>query len=112
MKKILILGLLVGMGASPVAFSNDSIDEKQHEENCKTMSAFAFMAMGARQNGTPLSSSIDIANGIPDKNERDIAKKIVLDAYDQTKYSSQEYKENSRVEFSNKYMLACMKMYE
>ena len=112
MKKILILGFVVGMGTSPFAFCNDSIHEKQHEENCKTLSAFAFMAMGARQNGTPLSSSIDIANGIPDKNERDIAKKIVLDAYDQSKYSSKEYKENSRVEFSSKYMLACMKMYE
>lgn len=110
MKKLLVgfsffLALPIYAGTSPAG-------EKQHEENCKKLSAFAYMAMGARQNGTTLSDAIDIANGIPDEKERFLAKQMVIDAYKQTKFSSQEYKDEARVDFSNKYMLACLEMYK
>lgn len=88
------------------------IDEKKHEETCQELSAFAYMAMGARQNGTPLSKAIDIANSIPDEKEKFLARNIVIDAYKQTKFSSQKYKDEARVDFADKYMLVCLEMYK
>lgn len=103
---------LVFLITGNVFAKSTKVNLDQHEENCKTISTFAYMVMGARQNGTSLSDSLDIANSIPEKNERSIAKKITLDAYEQHKYESDEYKENARVDFADKYMLGCMKMYE
>ncbi|WEV48092.1 hypothetical protein OZX61_07285 [Acinetobacter sp. ESL0695] len=111
MKKI-ILGCFVSLIVSNTFAKPPHVSEDQHEENCKSISAFAYMAMGARQNGTTLSEALDIANGITDRRQRDIGKKIVVDAYKQTKYASQEYKDNARSDFADKYMLSCMEMYK
>ncbi|WOE32025.1 MULTISPECIES: hypothetical protein [unclassified Acinetobacter] len=109
MKKI-VLSVMIGSIAMMTHAKSNSIDKKIHQENCQTISRFAEIAMEVRQNGMPLDEALSIVNETPDLVEMQIAKTIVLDAYDQKKVAKQKINYEMK-RFANKYKQGCLKMY-
>lgn len=113
MKKILwlCLGVLVGS-----ANANASSSEDQ-EEKCLNAMAMAKAAMSIRQQGLPLSDALkniqqSHQNGDMSKKEYDLIKMILRDAYSKPKFLTKEYQDESINEYSAKYYLACMEVFD
>ncbi|MBT2965626.1 hypothetical protein [Vibrio anguillarum] len=67
-----------------------------------------YSMMLYRQASKPLSEAIDRFS-VGEKEEADLYKKIVIDAYDQPLFTVDEYKQIQSAEFSNKWYSACLK---
>ncbi|EGQ8491896.1 TPA: hypothetical protein ACMDNH_001857 [Vibrio cholerae] len=67
-----------------------------------------YSMMLYRQGGQPLSAAIERFY-VGEKEDADLYKKIVIDAYDQPLFTSEEYKNKESIEFSNKWYSACIK---
>lgn len=89
--------------------------EKANEESCRNLMKVAGMAMKARQDGTPLEAmlqAIDIVKKDGLSNEGgESFRQILIDAYSQLEYSSQEYRQRAINDFSSKYYINCMRGY-
>ncbi|PVZ90388.1 hypothetical protein C9426_00925 [Serratia sp. S1B] len=72
--------------------------------------------MKQKQSGVPLIKALETNDAAlkenPDKNMYNIVNLIIRDAYKQPSYSTPSIKEEQLNEFSSKYYLACMEMYE
>ena len=64
--------------------------------------------METRQAGVTLMQNLNLLKGIKSKNEADMYRSIMIDAYKQPKFSGKEYQRNAINEFQNKTMLACL----
>ncbi|MDV2440211.1 hypothetical protein QR665_12130 [Acinetobacter gerneri] len=113
MKKILLIGLIVSAITPSFAKPNQPVSTIQHEENCKKITSMAQVVMKARQNGSPILNMLAAAEkSSKDEQSVKITKMMVEDAFSQPKYYSEEAKKDAVNEFSAKYYLGCMKMYE
>lgn len=72
--------------------------------------------MKARQNGMSLDKMLEVNDkaylDTKNSNMRQISQMIIRDAYEQPNYKTESYKQEQLNEFSSKYYLGCMKMYE
>ncbi|OTU69722.1 hypothetical protein [Acinetobacter baumannii] len=115
MKKIILLGLLY-LPALVLAKPAQPVSDSEHEQNCRNTMEIANVIMQQKQNGMPLIKALE-ANDYafkknPDKNMQKITNLIIRDAYEQPSYSTPSIKEEQLNEFSAKYYLGCMAMYE
>ena len=115
MKKLLITAMLLPSIA--VAGVNQPVSDEQHEKNCMGLMAMAQAVMTVRQNGLPLAEALINAEKLvkdnkASKEENFILKGMLRDAYDEARYSTKAYQQEQINEFSAKYYLACMEMYE
>lgn len=96
MKKLL-LGLLL-LSSSVIA-----VEEKKEtdKELCENLSKLAKEVMISRQAGVPMSKLIDIV-------DKDFAF-IIVRAYEQPKFSLQDYKDNAANEYADEVYLLCYK---
>jgi 3-hydroxyisobutyrate dehydrogenase-like beta-hydroxyacid dehydrogenase len=78
--------------------------EPTKQDLCKSFATYAETVMTARQNGATLVKMLDIAA------DSEIAQAIIIDAYQSPSYSTDKYKTNAAVEFSNKVLLTCLKV--
>jgi len=97
---------------TPIASFSAPVSEDVHEQNCKDLYELAEAVMDARQNGAPLMAMLNDA----DKHEKDLEKRkivkaVVIDAFKESKFSTEEYQKEQTNEFAKKYYLACMEMY-
>jgi len=72
-------------------------------EVCSTFEELAGLIMEHRQLGTPMSKIMKILGS--DK----IGRKIVVDAYEETRFSTESYQKKSIENFKNKWFLSCFK---
>lgn len=92
------------------------VSDSQHEKNCRDIMGVANTFMKARQNGMSLAKMLEVNDraylDTKDSNMRKISTMIIRDAYEQPNYKTESYKQEQLNEFSAKYYLGCMKMYE
>lgn len=114
MKKILVAAV-VGLGLSLGVYAKN-ISDANHEENCRMYMDVANTIMKKKQNGLPLIKALEANDSAfkqnPDKNMHKIISMIIRDAYEQPSYSTPSIKEEQLNEFSAKYYLGCISMYD
>lgn len=113
MKKLIIGGLLLVL---PIFANAAKIDPKQHQQLCEQLHLIAKIFMDNRQDGLPVIDAMKINDNSFTKDEdkymHEIVQKIILDAYAQPQFGTQEYKQKESREFANKYYVGCMSMYQ
>ena len=113
MKNILIAGVLGFLTLSVYAKDTSNAN---HEKNCRMYMEMANTIMKQKQNGMPLIKALEANDSAlkqnPDNNMHKIIGLIIRDAYEQPSYSTQSIKEDQLNEFSAKYYLGCMGMYD
>ncbi|MEG0343517.1 MAG: hypothetical protein RR633_15150 [Acinetobacter sp.] len=113
MKNLFLCGILFGVSLSVCAIP---VNDKVHEKNCRMYMEMANMIMKQKQNGLPLIKALEANDSAlkqnPDKNMHKILSLIIRDAYKQPSYSTPSLKEEQLNEFSAKYYLGCIEMYE
>ena len=100
MKKLVIclVSLVVFSG---VSFANDS-------ENCKSIANFAAVVMEKRQAGTAMDAMIDLIHGSESDNGlRKVLESIILRAYENPRYGTEEFKKRSVNDFRNDIYVEC-----
>lgn len=113
MKNILIAGSLICLSLGVYAKNTSNAN---HEKNCRMYMEMANTIMKQKQNGMPLIKALEANDSAlkqnPDKNMHKIIGLIIRDAYEQPSYSTPSIKEDQLNEFSAKYYLGCMGMYD
>lgn len=87
------------------------IDDK-NEAYCKMILSVAKSIMGARQAGVPIDESLEISNNIAKDDAaffQKIGRLLVIDAYDQPKFTTEKYRTEQVNEFAAKHYISCMK---
>lgn len=81
------------------------------EEYCKAVLSMSKTIMDGRQAGIPIDRSLELANKITKDNEffNKITKQLVIDAYDQPRFSTNRYKKEQLDDFAAKHYISCMK---
>lgn len=82
------------------------------EKICGESAEYAKVVMKGRQIGLPIIDAIKIVNKIESIAVRDYYKSIVYDAYKEPKWSTEEYKINAEIEFSNEVYLTCVNTFQ
>lgn len=94
----------------------EPLGDSVHEKNCRVYMEMANVIMKQKQNGLPLIKALEANDSALkknfDKNMHKIVSLIIRDAYEQPSYSTPSIKEEQLNEFSAKYYLGCMAMYE
>ena len=88
--------------AQPLYAEIAETSETSPIERCMIAGEFATAIMRARQSGTPIADLIEIADG------DDIIIALILFAYGQPRYGSQEYQQRAAEEFTSEVVVACM----
>ena len=113
MKKLLIAGSLICLSLGAYAKNTSNAN---HEENCRMYMEMVNTIMKQKQNGMPLIKALEANDSAlkqnPDKNMHKIVGLIIRDAYEQPNYSTPSIKEEQLNEFSAKYYLGCISMYD
>jgi hypothetical protein len=105
MKKMYFTAILVALMLSLVivsfCFANDG---------CKKLGVLAENIMTNRQAGADFTEMLDVAENTGCSEElKKLTKNLVIEAYDRSEYSTQEYKERAIRRFKNDVMVKCYK---
>ena len=80
------------------------------DDVCAPIEGSARATMEARQSGVPLSTSIGIANNSGGtKNTKELLTAMVLEAYEQPRYSTERMQQRSVRAFTDDWYLQCLK---
>ncbi|MEN8283052.1 hypothetical protein [Acinetobacter gerneri] len=116
MIKLYVCILILISSSIVSAKSVQPVSDSEHEKNCRDIMRVANTLMKARQNGMSLDKMLEVNDraylDTQDSNMRQISQMIIRDAYEQPNYKTESYKQEQLNEFSSKYYLGCMKMYE
>ena len=80
-------------------------------EICVSIGQLGKTIMERRQEGTDIGKMLELAQTFETQTERDITKAIIMDAYKQPQYSSQDYRDNAAIEFYNSIVVGCLQSY-
>lgn len=81
----------------------------QAQDFCTTIAKTATSIMQGRQIGVPMSNVMTLANQPHFTDVAKLLKSMVVEAYEQPRFSSKAHQDRAVTEFSNKQMLACMR---
>ena len=101
--KTLILAVTLTL-LSTSAFAEDVAPRNTYDKTCQDIAEVAQSIMTIRQQGQPLSKSINIY-------ESELGRDIVIEAYSLPKYKTESYIKDSIDSFSNKWHLYCIKLF-
>tara|TARA_R110002049_G_scaffold96042_1_gene235486 strand:+ start:115 stop:408 length:294 start_codon:yes stop_codon:yes gene_type:complete len=73
------------------------------QSNCQGVSSLARVIMESRQTGVNI---IDVINAVDDN---ELAKVIIIEAYKDPKFSTDDYKKTSINEFASRWYIICLK---
>lgn len=80
-------------------------------KSCDSYAKFSRSVMEGRQNGFPMRQAMEVANSEAlDDDLRDLARKIVIAAYEESGYETESMKNKAIVDFENKVYMTCIKM--
>ncbi|WP_151979751.1 hypothetical protein [Acinetobacter guerrae] len=126
MKKIILgmvlsLAVSIGFAEQPLITSKSppeklksikAKEEELKESYCMIVLSLAEASIKAKQAGTPIKKSIEVSKQYfsddDTLNLRIILKELIMDAYSQPDYLSEEYKKRQLNEFTSKHYLNCM----
>ena len=102
MKKIIatLTSLLLFTPLSSYAEESKKIDPT---EVCSTFEELAGLIMEHRPLGTPMSKIMKVSGS------DEIGRKIVVDAYERSRFSTESYQKKSIENFKNEWFLSCFK---
>ena len=89
--------IIAALSAAPVAAQAQTVSE-----TCEKVGELAGLIMTARQNGAAISKVMAAMDA-------DSFEKLVINAYEQPRYSGQEYKKRAVEDFRNEVETACFK---
>ena len=69
---------------------------------CESMGELAYMVMELRQEGVPMSQTMQISDS-------ELVKAIIVEAYNYPRFNTQEYKEKAAEDFRNEVEVECYK---
>lgn len=93
-----------GIALLLIAFaSNAAAGTALNDKYCNGIGALAASAMGAHQSGVPLSTAIKV--GALD----DVSRRIVIEAYEHPRYSTESVRQRAIADFRDKQHLRCLK---
>jgi hypothetical protein len=98
MKRLLLAAALLMGGVAHAE------DENVH--TCELVHRMATTVMGAYQGGVPIVQALSVA----DKSE--LMRAMVLEAYDSTRYTPQDFQQRAIERFANEWAVACYKQME
>jgi hypothetical protein len=78
------------------------------EATCLLIGQLAKGIMTARQSGTPMSKVINLLGGEA-STINDLARQLIIDAYEQPRFSGDKYQQRAITEFENEAMVMCYK---
>jgi len=78
------------------------ISKEEGEHICETLGDVAYKVMELRQGGVPMSTVMQISDS-------KLVEAIVVDAYDQPRFSTDSYKRESANDFRNDVEVQCYK---
>lgn len=103
LRRVAVLALCAGAMAKPaIAITND--------EACAQMASTAESIMRARQNGIAMQKVLEVASGSKSAAVKDGFRTIIMMAYDQPRFSTQENKQRAIDDFRDEMQLYCMKL--
>lgn len=111
MKKLLLIGLMVGFSISVHAEKKITKDQAI-DSICDSMQGYAQSVMRNRQNGGTAAESIKLIN--QSKKAEPISnymKAVVYDAYSEPKWASESNKDEAITEFGNKTYMQCIRAF-
>ncbi len=76
---------------------------------CKAYSQFARVVMTERQNGGSMAKLMDMDMSRMGENA-DIAQRVIIEAFEEPRWETQERKRNAIVDFENQAHLVCVKL--
>lgn len=116
MNKLYTCIMLIFFSTIALAKPVQPVSDNEHEKNCRDIMGIANTFMKARQNGMSLSKMLEVNDRTyletKDTDMRHISSMIIRDVYEQPSYSTPSIKQEQLNEFSAKYYLGCMEMYE
>ena len=74
-------------------------------EFCESVGKFAEITMRGRQSGVPMSQVMKYAT----ERDNEMLQAMIMEAYNQPRYSSKEYQDRAVADFRNVWELACYK---
>ena len=102
------------MLAVALSFSASAADKAKQDESvvdvCQAHAKLAKRIMTSRQDGTEMSSLLEMIEKLPDDSAKRTAQAIIMMAYDESAYSAEKNQQKAITEFSNKIMLTCLKL--
>ena len=104
MKKLVITLILVLIATPAIA------EERTWQESCQTTANLAEIVMTRRQEGVSIVEMVTIVKDMPiGSKERELTESILINAYGQPKFSTEEYIEEAITDFKNEVYLECAK---
>lgn len=103
MKTLMKILFILTAFLSSAAHSNTPITQIDIDRMCSGWAELAELIMERRQAGMPLADML-VAVG-----DNELARSLTIDAYNQTRYSSENVRERVTREFSNELHLLCLK---
>jgi len=100
------LAILALTSATPALASDDR--QQALDTFCSSISTLATSIMRSRQNGLPLTTLMDVvALKSKEAMTGDMARRMILQAYDQPRFSTDSYKARAVIDFANEAALEC-----
>ena len=94
-KALIVVSAFLGM-------TNLALAEPAKKTLCESIESVATVVMDNRQLGTKLSDMLKSATS-------DLVVAIIIEAYEEPRWSTKEHQESTVVDFANEVMLACVK---
>ena len=102
--QVIVISIVAASFCLPIAHAQDEADP------CASIGGFAEILMEKRQEGIAMSDLMKmVASAEGPQQLINIARKMVISAYEQPKYGSPEYKANAVKSFRNEWELKCYK---
>jgi len=85
-----------------IFLATPTIAEEEEQHICETLGDVAYKVMELRQGGVPMSTVMQISDS-------ELVQAIIVDAYDQPRFSTDSYKQNAMNDFRNYVEVECYK---
>lgn len=106
MKRLLVI-LIVVLAVMGMSFGTVSAEDTS---GCKQIAELAAEMMDARQSGVPMYKQIEVINNEPGLSDlTQLLERIIVDAYDSPRYSTQSHKKQAIDDFRNDVYLECFR---
>lgn len=102
MKKLIIFASIMMVSVTTQAIAAEPVDSRQ--DYCRVIADVSEYVMKSRQMGMEMNKLLDIEGS----SQVPFWEGIVIAAYKQPKFSTEEHQHNASQEFRNKYYIKCM----
>ena len=101
---------LVAAVATVLLTSVTIYKEAQAQVICEAVDRLAKSIMEARQSGAALSDMLKVLDGPNNKTTGPFVRAVVMEAFEQPRYSTESMQQKTITEFANQQMLMCVKI--